>query len=241
MTVERKDITTHGSSDKSWLLQFQWLRWWSQSWSMKHEVQRLQCSGGNVQVPPLGAWEVWHCLIQPCGHERFSGEGLKISLGAFQALWWFMTPSKTRACLLGQCSWAGYAPPWEGWKLRPPVNIFLRVRWNFTLEPLACVREFIAMIKSTIPPHRVCFLSAPPLSLQNQLFAKQRWWVLTPSAPGQCFCRPEVSAPHTQKLSPALAGVLSKAPAALANGPSFESLTLSISVSQMNECLRSNS
>lgn len=113
-----------------------------------------------------------------------------------------------------------------------------------------CVREDIAMIKRTVPPHRTCFLSTYSLIWFQTSFLlnKGRFlmvtllcWVLTSSAPGPCFCRPEVSPSHTQKFSCALAGGLSKAPAALANGPSFESLTLTSSVSHMKECLWSSS
>lgn len=132
----------------------------------------------------------------------------------------------------------GLSPHQKGWKLQGlHVIVLLRVRWS----PLCKGRHCHDPKHYSTSQDLLLMDLFPYLAQKNQLVAEQRWWVLPSSAPGQGFCRPEVSPPHSQKLTSALAGGLSKAPAALANNPSFELLTLSISAPLMKECLWSSS
>lgn len=138
-------------------------------------------------------------LVQSSG-ERSRNEFWGTS-GVFDGLWPFqhMTLPLTSAQLSQLCPIRGkktFSSRWE-WECPGtfPSGGGVRELGSVVLQLSHCVRQDIVLIKSTIPPHRICFSSAFPLIwFKTQLVAKHVliWHshplVFMPSVPGLFLC-----------------------------------------------------
>lgn len=144
--MERKDITTRGSSNKTWLFLFHCINGQSLDplWGVAHQTKSL--SGythsswhGNIQIPPQGRNSLF--LMQHYGAcVVFQWRGPKKSLGVLWGPWWDRTA--VWPCFLQLCSWVlrWKRGRWHQKSIAPPPQDLLltshspQLVWNSFLK-----------------------------------------------------------------------------------------------------------